>query len=209
MDIGVIGSGNIGGTAARGFAQAGHDVVIGSRRGADGVAELIEEIGGNARGGTVEEAARHGTVVLVAIPQFAVGDLPAPAFAGKIVADANNYYPGRDGHDERLDRDETTSTELLAERLPEARVIKAFNTMQSRTLGDGGRPDAPAAERLALYVAGDDAEAKATVSGLIEELGFAAVDAGDLAGGGRRLQPGSPVYAADLTGAEAAERLAG
>ncbi len=209
MDIGVVGSGNIGGTAARGFAQAGHNVVIGSRRGAAGVAELVEQIGGNVRGGTIEEAASHGTVVLVAIPQHAVADLPAPAFAGKVVADANNYYPGRDGHDERLDRDETTSTELLAERLPGARVVKAFNTMQSRTLGDGGRPDAPAAERLALYVASDDAEAKATVAGLIEELGFAAVDAGGLADGGRRLQPGSAVYAVELTGAEAARRLAG
>ncbi|MGZ6697158.1 MAG: NADPH-dependent F420 reductase, partial [Solirubrobacteraceae bacterium] len=116
-------------------------------------------------------------------------------------------YPGRDGHMEALDRDETTSSELLARHLPGTRVVKAFNTMNYVPFGERGDPAAPIDERLALYVAGDDADAKAVVSGLIEDLGFAAVDAGGLADGGRRLQPGSPVYAADLTAAQAAEHL--
>jgi 8-hydroxy-5-deazaflavin:NADPH oxidoreductase len=193
MRIGVIGSGHIGGTTARLFEAAGHDVMIGSRSGPHSIAE----------------AAEHGEVVLVAIPFFAIGELPAAAFEGRIVVDANNYYPGRDGQVPALDADETTSTELLAAQLPGARVVKAFNSMNYVPLGERGDPSLPVEQRLAIYVAGDDADAKAVVSGLIEELGFAAVDAGGLADGGRRLQPGAPVYGADLTAAEGEARLRG
>lgn len=183
MRIGVIGSGRIGGTTARLFQAAGHDVMIGSRSGPH----------------SIEDAARHGEVVLVAVPFFAIGELPADAFAGKIVVDANNYYPGRDGQVPALDADETTSTEMLAKQLPGARMVKAFNSMNYVPLGERGDLSLPREERLAIYVAGDDADAKEVVHGLIENIGFAAVDAGSLAEGGRRLQPGSPVYGADLT----------
>jgi predicted dinucleotide-binding enzyme len=209
MDIGIIGSGNIGGTTARLLAAAGHDVVIANSRGPDTLAELVADVGGGLRAGTVDEAVRHGEVVLVAIPMKAVEDLPPDPFAGKIVVDANNYYPGRDGHYEPLDTDATTSTEMLRAHLPEARVVKAFNTMNYRALASAGRPGDPPEERLAIFLAGDDAEAKEAVAGLIDELGFAAVDTGGLADGGRRQQPGTPVYGADLTGADAAGALSG
>jgi 8-hydroxy-5-deazaflavin:NADPH oxidoreductase len=208
MDIGIIGSGHIGGTLARLFTAAGHDVVIANSRGPDTLAGLVDEVGGGLRAATVDEAARFGEVVVVAIPVKAVEDLPPDPFAGKIVVDANNYYPGRDGQYESLDTDATTSTEMLAAHLPGARVVKAFNTMNYRLLDSGGRTDAPADERLAIFLAGDDAEAKAVVAGLIEELGFAPVDTGGLADGGRRQQPGTPVYGADLTAAQARDALA-
>jgi predicted dinucleotide-binding enzyme len=208
MDIGIIGSGHIGGTLARLFTAAGHDVVIANSRGPDTLAGLVDEVGGGLRAATVDEAARFGEVVVVAIPVKAVEDLPPDPFAGKIVVDANNYYPGRDGQYESLDTDATTSTEMLAAHLPGARVVKAFNTMNYRLLDSGGRPDAPAEERLAIFVAGDDAEAEDVVAGLIEELGFAPVDTGGLADGGRRQQPGTPVYGADLTAAQARDALA-
>jgi predicted dinucleotide-binding enzyme len=208
MDIGIIGSGHIGGTLARLFTAAGHDVVIANSRGPDTLAGLVDEVGGGVRAATVDEAARVGEVVVVAIPVKAVEDLPPDPFAGKIVVDANNYYPGRDGQYESLDTDATTSTEMLAAHLPGARVVKAFNTMNYRLLDSGGRTDAPADERLAIFLAGDDAEAKAVVAGLIEELGFAPVDTGGLADGGRRQQPGTPVYGADLTAAQARDALA-
>ncbi len=121
--------------------------------------------------------------------------------------DANNYYPNRDGHFAELDRDETTSTELLARHLPGARAIKAFNTMNYATLAKAGDRAKPQDERLAVFVAGDDDEAKRLVTELLDELGFAAIDTGGLADGGRRQQPGAPVYAADLTGAQASEAL--
>ncbi|HEY2635977.1 MAG TPA: NAD(P)-binding domain-containing protein [Solirubrobacteraceae bacterium] len=208
MDIGVIGSGRIGSTVARLAAATGHAVVIANSRGAESLAALVAELGPGVRAGTVQEAARHGGLVLVAIPLHAIDALPAEPFAGSVVGDANNYYPGRDGQIAALDAEETTSSELLADRLPGARVVKAFNTMYWGTLGSAGRPDAPRDERLALYAAGDDPEAKRLVLDLYDELGFAPVDAGGLADGGRRLQPGSPVYGTDLEGAEAREALA-
>jgi predicted dinucleotide-binding enzyme len=204
MRIGIIGSGRIGATAGGLLAGAGHDVVMANSRGPESLSGRADELG--VTPGTVEEAARHGEVVLVAIPLRAIDQLPAEAFADRVVIDANNYYPGRDGQIAALDRDETTSSELLAARLPGAQVVKAFNTMAASGLAAGGRPQDPIDERLALYVAGDDAAAKAVVSGLIEELGFAAVDAGALAAG-RALQPGHPVYGSDLTAPRAAEQL--
>jgi predicted dinucleotide-binding enzyme len=194
MKIGIIGSGNIGATTARLFAAAGHDVTIANSRGPESLAELVGDLGPNARAGTVDDAARASDVVLIAIPLRAYPDLPAEAFAGKVVIDANNYYPQRDGQIPELDREETTSSELLARHLAGARIVKSFNTMNFRPLGSDGRPDAPRAERLAMYLAGDDEGAKEIVAGLIDEVGFAPVDTGSLHEGGVRQQPGSPIY---------------
>ena len=194
MKIGIIGSGNIGATTARLFAGAGHDVTIANSRGPESLAELVGELGPNAQAATVEDAARASDVVLIAIPLRAYPDLPAEAFAGKVVIDANNYYPQRDGQIPELDREETTSSELLARHLAGARIVKSFNTMNFRPLGSDGRPDAPRAERLAMYLAGDDEGAKEIVAGLIDEVGFAPVDTGSLHEGGVRQQPGSPIY---------------
>jgi len=194
MKIGIIGSGNIGATTARLFAGAGHDVTIANSRGPESLAELVGDLGPNAQAATVEDAARASDVVLIAIPLRAYPDLPAEAFAGKVVIDANNYYPQRDGQIPELDREETTSSELLARHLTGARIVKSFNTMNFRPLGSDGRPDAPRAERLAIYLAGDDEGAKEIVAGLIHEVGFAPVDTGSLHEGGVRQQPGSPIY---------------
>jgi len=194
MKIGIIGSGNIGATTARLFAGAGHDVTIANSRGPESLAELVGDLGPNAQAATVEDAARASDVVLIAIPLRAYPDLPAEAFAGKVVIDANNYYPQRDGQIPELDREETTSSELLARHLGGARIVKSFNTMNFRPLGSDGRPDAPRAERLAIYLAGDDEGAKEIVAGLIDEVGFAPVDTGSLHEGGVRQQPGSPIY---------------
>jgi hypothetical protein len=194
MKIGIIGSGKIGATTARLLAEAGHDVTIANSRGPESLTEVVSEIGPRATAGTVEDAARAGDVVVVAVPLRAYPDLPAEAFTGKIVVDANNYYPQRDGQIPELDREETTSSELLARHLAGARIVKSFNTMNFRPLGSDGRPDAPRAERLAIYLAGDDEGAKEIVAGLIDEVGFAPVDTGSLHEGGARQQPGSPIY---------------
>ena len=204
MNIGIVGSGNIGATAARLFAQAGHEVAVSNSRGPETLKGLVADIGPRARASTVEEAADFGEVVLVAIPFFAYETLPTDLLAGKTVVDAMNYYPGRDGE---MALDGLGSSELLARRLPDARVIKAFNTMYYETLGTGGRPDAPAAERLVLFVAGDDTQAKAVVSGLIEEIGFTPVDVGTLEDG-HKQQPGSPIYNVPMNEAQAREELA-
>jgi len=208
MRIGVIGSGNIGTAAASQFTRAGHEVAIANSRGPETLTDLVAELGNGAHAATVEDAARFGDLVLVAIPLGRIGELPPDPFAGKVVIDANNYYPSRDGQIPELDADETTSSELLARQLPGAAVIKAFNTIYARNLAEKAQPEAPAEERLTLFVAGDDQEAKRRVIDLIEEIGFAAIDTGSLADGGRRQQPGSPIYGEELTLAGAKETLA-
>ena len=202
MNIGIIGSGNIGANAARLFARVGHDIAISNSRGPESLKPLVAEIGPNARAATAKEAADFGEVVLVAIPFFARDTLPAEALDGETVIDATNYYPGRDGE---IDFDGLTSGELLARSIPGARLVKAFNTMYYETLANEGRPEDE--DRLVLFVAGDDEEAKATVSGLIEEIGFAPVDTGSLKDGGRKQQPGSPIYNEPMTAEEAHRTL--
>ncbi len=134
MNIGIIGAGNIGANAARLFADAGHEVAISNSRGPESLASLVEEIGTNARAATVEDAASFGEVVLVAIPFWRYESLPTGPLSGKIVVDAMNYYAGRDG---RIAFGYLTPSELLARRLPDARVVKAFNTMYHETLRTG------------------------------------------------------------------------
>jgi predicted dinucleotide-binding enzyme len=193
MKIGIIGAGKIGGTLARLFAQAGHEVAISNSRGPDTLAELVDEIGHGVQAMTVADAAAFGDVVVVSIPLHAYRDIPVKETAGKIVVDTNNYYPNRDGQIPELDDDSTTSTELLQAHLPDARVVKAFNAIMWKHLGGDGRPAGDPA-RLGIPISGDDEDAKRTVSGLIDQIGFDPIDAGTLADGGRRHQPGAPGY---------------
>jgi 8-hydroxy-5-deazaflavin:NADPH oxidoreductase len=193
MKIGIIGAGEIGGTLAQLLVGAGHEVVLANSRGPESLAETVAALGSAASAGTLEEAARAGEIVFLAIPFNRYLQLPVEPFSGQTVVDAGNYDIGRDGHTAALDRGETTSGELLAAHLPGAKVIKAFNTIWYRRLRDEGRPDRPAADRLAIPVAGDDAAAKATVVALIDQLGFAPVDSGSLAES-RKQEYGTPVF---------------
>lgn len=206
MEIGVIGCGKIGATAARLFVDAGHDVAIANSRGPDSLTDLVQDLGESARPATVADAASSAALVLVAIPFGRYGELPAEALGNRIVVDATNYYPERDGHVRELDEDATTSTELLAAHVPDARVVKAFNTVMWKDLRERGS-QGPLDERLVMLVAGDDQDAKDRVSALIEEIGFAPVDTGSLAEGGRRQQPGSPAYVKPLRLNEARDEL--
>lgn len=202
MNIGIIGSGNIGATAARLFVGAGHPVAIANSRGPESLGGLLAELGPGAQARTPAEAAQFGEIVLVAIPFGRYRELPAAELKGRIVVDAMNYYPGRDGE---IDFGGRTSSELVAEALPGARLVKAFNTMNSGNLGLEATEDVE--RRLAIFLAGDDAEAKAAVAELIREIGFAPYDTGSLAEGGRLQQPGSPIYNVPLTESQAAEKL--
>jgi len=208
MRIGVIGSGKIGGTVARLAAGAGHEVAIANSRGPESVEPLAAEIGHGARAETVEDVAHFGVMILIAIPFNALDELPADGLAGRIVIDAMNYYPNSEGNIPELDSEELTSSELTARHLDRSRVVKSFNTMRWTDLGEGGKPDADFDDRLAMYVAGDDEDAKMSVGGLIDQFGFAPLDVGNLRDGGRQLQPGSPVYGESLTLADAKGVLA-
>jgi predicted dinucleotide-binding enzyme len=204
MKIGIVGAGNIGANAARLFVRAGHEVVLSNSRGGEGLETLLAELGGNARASTIEQAVNFGEVVLVAVPFGKYKTLPADAFKGKVVIDAGNYYPERDGRFAELDRDETTSSELMSEHLKEARLVKGFNTIYFKHLATQGDASLPLEDRRAIFIAGDDSGAKEIVANLIEEIGFAAIDTGFLHEGGRSQQPGTAVYNQDVSAKEAA-----
>lgn len=189
MRIGVIGAGKIGATVGRRLVEVGHEVAISNSRGRDAVKPVAEEIG--AQAADAEDAARFGDVVVEAIPFGEYESLPADELRGKLVVDASNYYPGRDGKIEAVESG-TASTALVAQHLDGARVVKAFNTMMWRHIADAGKPAGDPA-RLALPVAGDDDEAKRLVIDLIDQIGFDGVDAGSLADSNRQ-EPGTPVY---------------
>jgi predicted dinucleotide-binding enzyme len=190
--LGLIGSGHIGGTLARLAVDAGLDVVLSNSRGPDTLAELAAELGPRATAGTTEEAAAAGDWVVVTIPLKAYPAVPEDALDGKIVLDTGNYYPERDGRIKELDDGSTTSSELLQRRLPGSRVVKVFNNIYFEHLLSLARP-AGAPDRSALPIAGDDADAKARTTALLDTLGFDAVDVGPLAEGWR-MEPGTPVY---------------
>jgi predicted dinucleotide-binding enzyme len=207
MKIGIVGSGNIGATAARLFVRAGHEVALSNSRGGQGLDALVAELDGKAKAGTIEEAANFGEVILVAIPFGKYSTLPADAFKGKVVIDAGNYYPERDGKFPELDQDATTSSELMAAHLKEARLVKGFNTIYFKHLASLGDTVLPLENRRAIFIAGDDSKAKEIVARLIEEIGFAAVDTGFLHEGGRSQQPGTALYNKEVTAQEAAALL--
>jgi 8-hydroxy-5-deazaflavin:NADPH oxidoreductase len=205
MKIAVVGTGNIGANAARLFVRAGHEVVLSNSRGGQGLDALVAELGAKAKTATIEEAAHSVDVVLVAIPFGKFKTLPERAFDGKVVIDAGNYYPERDGKFAELDLDQTTSSELMSAHLKGARLVKGFNTIWFKHLASQGDTSRPLADRRAIFIAGDDSEAKEIVARLIEEIGFAAVDSGFLHEGGRSQQPGTAVYNKDVTAKEAAK----
>ena len=193
MRIGIIGSGNIGGTLTRRFTMLGHEVTVANSRGPESLAGLAAETG--AHPGTVQAAAEDSDVVVLAVPVRAVRDLPKEAFRGKVVVDVNNYYPQRDGLIPDIADRSVTSSRWTAEVLDGATVVKAFNNIVAQHLRDEGRPVGDD-RRIALPVAADDPDAKQTVMGLVSELGFDPVDAGTLDQSWRQ-QPDTPVWATD------------
>lgn len=197
MKIGIIGAGQIGGTLARRLVELGHEVSIANSRGPDTLAGLAAQTG--ARAVSVHEAARAGEVVVVTIPEAKIPDIPDDLFAGVpddvVVVDTGNYYPQqRDGRIAGIEAGLVESC-WVAQQLGRP-VVKAFNSIYARSLGEKGRP-AGTPGRVALPVAGDDDAARAKVLALVEQLGFDGIDAGGLDESWRQ-QPGSPVYCKDF-----------
>jgi 8-hydroxy-5-deazaflavin:NADPH oxidoreductase len=190
--IGFIGAGNIGQAVARLVVAHGYDVVMSNSRGPHTLTDVVAALGPHADADTPKGAAERGDLVVVTIPLKAYRSVPVEPLAGKVVIDTNNYYPSRDGHIAELDEKTTTSAGLLQAHLPTSHVVKAFNHIMSTHLGEHARP-AGAPDRRALAIAGDDADAKATVARLVDELGYDVVDAGPLAESWR-IEPDTPGY---------------
>jgi 8-hydroxy-5-deazaflavin:NADPH oxidoreductase len=204
--IGLIGAGHIGSQIARLAVRNGYDVVISNSRGPETLSALVAELGPKARAATPVDAARAGDIVVVTIPLKNYRSVPVEPVRGKVVIDTNNYYPQRDGHIPELDNESMTTAELLQAHLPESHVVKAFNHIYAADLTRDGQP-AGTKNRRALVVAGDDADAKARVTALLDQFGFDAVDAGPLKEGWR-IQRDTPGYGPHRTAEELRRDLA-
>ncbi len=196
LKIGIIGTGEIGGTLARLWVAAGHEVLISSRH-PDRLKALAASLGPRARVGTPREAAVFGEVVLVSVPYGAlpqVGrDLKAE-LAGKIVLDTCNPYPSRDGAMAVEARKASTGV-ADPQFLPGTRLVRAFNAINS---GDLAREAHRAGEPIAIPLAGDDAPALAVAERLVRDAGFAPVVVGPLSRA-REFDVGKPVYTRLMT----------
>ncbi|MFM0337705.1 NADPH-dependent F420 reductase [Paraburkholderia fungorum] len=188
--IGIIGAGAIGSAFAKALAARGIKAIIANSRGPDSLAGLARELGPSITPGTREQAAAQD-IVFVAVnwSKLPVAMAGLPDFGGRIVIDTNNPIEAPLFKPAELHG--RTSSEIFADLVPGARVVKAFNHLPAHLLSDD--PQAEGGHRV-LFLAGDDAQAKSAVSALIEQLGFFGIDMGSLVGGGRLFQiPGGPL----------------
>lgn len=190
VKIGIIGSGKVGGTIGGLWVKAGHAVMFSSLDLAHDKA-LAASLGHNASAGTSREAAAFGEVLLMAVPYSALPQLGrdlADLIKGKVVIDACNPFPGRDGEVATWAREKGAGL-ASAELLPGARLVRAFNAIGAARLPEIARQQG---ERTGIPMAGDDAGAIATASGLVRAIGFEPVLIGPLAMG-KHLIPGTPL----------------
>ena len=190
MTIGIIGSGAIGTAFARTLARAGIHATISNSRGPDSLKEVVHELGPSIRAGKREEAAR-ADIVFIAVNWT---KLPAalaglPDWGGRILIDANN--PIEAPLFRPVDLKGRVSSEIFADLVPGARVVKAFNHLRAEVLASDPRAEGG---RRVLFYSGNDNAAKAEVAGLIDRIGFFGIDLGSLAVGGKLAQfPGGPL----------------
>jgi predicted dinucleotide-binding enzyme len=204
MKIGIIGTGEIGGALARHWSAAGHQLVISSRH-PEQLQAFAKKLGPNVKVGTPREAAAFGDVVMMAVPYGAlpqVGRDYAAELRGKVVLDAGNPYPSRDGDMAVRDRQRGTGV-ASAEYLSGTRLVRAFNAINSGPLErDAFRKP----ERLGIPLAADDAEAMKIAVQLVTDAGFDPVPVGKLARA-REFDYGTPVYVRGMTAAELRKAL--
>lgn len=192
MKIGILGAGHMGRTLARPFLGAGHEVWLANSRGPETLRPLVEELGAGAHAGTAREVVVAADIVILATrwEQTPVAVRHLGPWACKIVIDTTNNRNGPRPED-LIDLGGRTSSEVVADLLPGARVVKAFNHQPIPLLAE--LPNHATAERMALFIAGDDAEAKLLVAQLIRDIGGEPIDTGGLRAGGRLQGTGGPL----------------
>ena len=204
MKIGIIGSGQQGGSLGLNWARAGHEVVFSSRH-PETLADLVASAGPKARAAMPPEAATFGDVVLIAVPYGAlpeVGKSYAPLMKGKVVIDCGNAREDRDGAIARDVEARGTGT-VSAELLPGVRLVRAFNALSFQQV----RKEAyRAGERIGIPIAGGDAAAVAVTVQLVRDAGFDPVVVGGL-DRAREFDRGTPVYVKGLTARQLREAL--
>jgi predicted dinucleotide-binding enzyme len=186
--VGIIGAGRLGQAMARTALRAGRPVVIANSRGPESLASVVSALGDGASAGTVADAAASG-IVVIAVPWDRVPEaLEGLRWSGQIVIDATNDFDPRD-------LDGRTSSEVVANLVGDAPVVKAANTLLAALLAADPRE---AGGQRVLFFSGDDLDAKAEVSMLFQDAGFFTIDLGDLVTGGKMQQFGAPLAGANL-----------
>ena len=191
--IGVIGAGHAGQAFARVARRAGREVVIANSRGSQSLVAVVEALGTGVSAGTADEAAA-ALLVVIAVPWASVPEAVASlAWDGKIVVDQTNAFLLPEM--KPADLGGRSSSEIVAELVEGARVVKAANTLGAELLGSD--PDEAGGRRV-LFLSGDDGAAKVVVADLFEGAGFFPIDLGDLVTGGRMQQAGGPLAGVNL-----------
>jgi 8-hydroxy-5-deazaflavin:NADPH oxidoreductase len=187
-NVGIIGAGRIGQAIAQTALRAGRQVVIANSRGPESLVSVVETLGGGVSAGTVKDAAAAHIVVLAVmwpnVPQAVEG----VDWEGRIVIDPTNDF-------DPSDLGGRTSSEVVADLVAPARVVKAANTLAAAVLGSDPHQ---AGGRRALFLSGDDAEAKSEVVSLFQDAGFFAIDLGGLREGGQMQQVRAPLAGHNL-----------
>jgi steroid delta-isomerase-like uncharacterized protein len=198
--IGIIGAGLIGQTLARHLSKAGYTVLLSNSKGPDTLREASASLGVGVRAVMAGEAALAEVVVLaVPWPKIASAVKGLPAWNNRIVIDANNPILSVNPVMQLAELGGRTSSEVVAELLPGARVVKAFNTLHFKLLGMD--PQTSTGRRI-IAMSGDDKEAKAVVGEIIFNTGFTALDLGGLVTGGKLQEPGQPISSINLVKAD-------
>jgi predicted dinucleotide-binding enzyme len=188
MDVGIIGAGRLGQAMARTALRAGRSVLIANSRGPESLVSVVSALGEGASAGTLDEAASAG-IVVIAVPWDRVPEaVEAHDWNGQVVIDATNDWAADDLRGR-------TSSELVADLVAGARLVKAANTLGADVLGSD--PHEAGGQRV-IFISGDDADAKAQVVALFQDAGFAAIDLGDLATGGAMQQIHHPLAGVNL-----------
>jgi predicted dinucleotide-binding enzyme len=186
--VGIIGAGRIGQAMARIARRAGRQVVIANSRGSESLTSVVDALGEGVSAGTVSDASAADIVVLAVpwprVPQAVEG----LRWDGRIVIDPTNDF-------DPSDLDGRTSSEVVADLVAPARVVKGANTLGAGVLGSD--PHEAGGQRV-IFVSGDDGDAKSEVAALFEESGFFVVDLGGLREGARMQQVRAPLAGHNL-----------
>jgi predicted dinucleotide-binding enzyme len=186
--VGIIGAGRLGQAMARTALRAGRRVVIANSRGPGSLTSVVTSLGEGVSPGTADDAAAAG-IVVIAVPWDRVPEaVQGLAWSGQVVIDATNDWAADDLQGR-------TSSELVADLVPGARVVKAGNTLGAEVLGSDPQE---AGGRRVIFVSGDDADAKADVVAVFQDAGFATIDRGNLATGGAMQQIHHPLAGVNL-----------